>query len=124
MTQLDDAIREALSSDEANQLDALVAPQGIWGLLGNVLQGRMAGWMWLSAIMQFIMFGAALWAGWHFFHAETGRNMALWGFGTGFFSFAMAMLKMWFLQQIDKQEILREIKRLELQLALVAQKIT
>ncbi len=123
MTQLDDAIREALSSDEAKRLDALAAPQGMWGLLGNVLQGRMAGWMWLSGFMQFVMFGAALWAGWHFFHAETGRNMALWGFGAGFFAYAMGMLKMWFLAQMDKHEILRELKRLELQLAMVAKKV-
>jgi hypothetical protein len=120
MTKLDDAIREALSSDAADKLETLAAPQGLIGLALGPFQSRTSGFMWLNFFLQFAFFFLGIWASWHFYIAETGREMALWGAGAGLGFFIMAILKLWYLLQIDKCEILREIKRLELQLALVA----
>ena len=36
MSKLDQAIREALSQDEAEQLESLAAPQGMWNRLWGV----------------------------------------------------------------------------------------
>ena len=120
MSKLDDAIREALSSDEAEQLEKLAAPQGLFGQITSVVQSNMGGWAWYGIFIQVIALGLAFWTGWNFYFAETGREMALWGFGCGLSIMFQSFIKIWFLSQMDKQEILREIKRLELQVALLA----
>jgi len=123
MSKLDEAIREALSTDEAEQLETLVPPKGLFGLMGLTLTGTNGIWAMFGIVIQLATFALAVWCGWNLYIAETGREMALWGMGFGLFSFWMGIMKLWFLLQMDKQELLREIKRLELQLALVAQQM-
>lgn len=121
MSKLDDAIREALAKDEVEQLEQLAAPQGIFSRMGWVFRSNDGPWAVYGMVLQFVAFGVAIWAGWNFYFAS-GREMALWGFLAGLMIMMQTFLKFWFLLQMDKQEILREIKRLELQLALLANK--
>ncbi len=122
MSKLDQAIREALSQDEAEQLESLGAPQGMWNRLWGVFCSNIGPWAWYGMVLQLTAFVIAIWAGWNFYFAETGRTMALWGALSGLMIFLQTFLKFWFLVQMDKMEILREIKRLELQVALLARK--
>ena len=122
MTKLDDAIREALAAEDAEQLEFLAAPQGLWAQLWGVLNSHTGPWAWYGVILQFIAVGLAVWGGWNFYFADAGRDMALWGAFAGLMIFIQTFLKFWFLGQMDKMEILREIKRLELQVALLHSK--
>jgi len=123
MSKLDEAIREALSDDEAEQIESLAAPQGLWSRLWGVFRSNIGPWAWYGLVLQLITLGVAIWAGWNFYFAEAGREMALWGALAGVMILLQTFLKFWFLVQMDKMEILREIKRLELQVALLANKV-
>lgn len=124
MSKLDEAIREALTAEDAEQLEFLAAPQGMWARLWGVLSSHSGPWAWYGMVLQFVTLGFAIWAGWNFYFAPTGREMALWGALAGLMILMQTFLKFWFLVQMDKMEILREIKRLELQMALLIQKKT
>ncbi|MBL4616873.1 MAG: hypothetical protein JKY46_04200 [Robiginitomaculum sp.] len=122
MSKLDEAIREALNAEDAEQLEYLAAPQGMWARLWGVLRSHSGPLAWYGIVLQFVTLGFAIWAGWNFYFAPNGREMALWGALAGLMILMQTFLKFWFIVQMDKMEILREIKRLELQVALLAQK--
>ena len=49
--------------------------------------------------------------------------MLLWGAGGGLAILALALVKVWFWMELQKNAIVREVKRLELQTALLVSRI-
>ncbi len=75
---------------------------------------------WLSTaalILSFALFGAAVWAGWHFYAAEAMREQLLWGALTMWAMLSIGFLKIWFWIEMQTNRVLRELKRVELMLA-------
>lgn len=120
MTNLDQAIRQALSAEDAEFLakfekEAPLHEQvfgtfsGPWGML-NVF----------AAILTFALFGGFVYSAWNAFAATELRNVVLWSAGGLLAMLAVAMLKIYFWMEINKNAVLREVKRLELQVARLA----
>lgn len=119
MTNIDQAIRQALSAEDAEFLakfedrspfnEAIGTFTGKWGAL-NVL----------AALMTFAMFGAFVYCAWNAINAAEVRETILWSAGGVIAMLAVAMLKMYFWMEMNKNVTLREIKRLELQVARLA----
>jgi hypothetical protein len=120
MTNLDQAIRQALSAEDAEFLarfekDAPLHEQvlgtftGQWGLL-NVF----------AALLTFAMFGAFLYCVWQFSQAADARDLIFWSSAALTSALFVAMLKIWFWMEMHKNQVLREVKRLELQVARLA----
>jgi hypothetical protein len=119
MTNLDQAIRQALSAEDAEFLsrfeerspfnEAIGTFTGKWGPL-NVL----------AAIFTFAMFGAFVYCAWNALNAADVRETVLWSAGGVITMLAVAMLKMYFWMEMNKNVVLREVKRLELQVARLA----
>ena len=57
---------------------------------------------------------------WLMFGAETTRMQIAWSVGFLASNMGVAMMKMWFWMQMDKNTVIREVKRLELQVATLA----
>jgi hypothetical protein len=64
-----------------------------------------------------VFLGLSLFALYGFFHADGTRTLIAWASGFLWSSLAVAMLKIWFWMEIQKNSVVREIKRLELQVA-------
>jgi hypothetical protein len=120
MTNLDQAIRQALSAEDAEFLarfekDAPFHEQvlgtftGQWGVL-NVF----------AAILTFALFGVFVYCAWNAFSVQDERATVLWSGGAMLAMLAVAMLKMYFWMELNKNILLREVKRLELQVARLA----
>ncbi|ANP45891.1 DUF6768 family protein [Candidatus Viadribacter manganicus] len=119
MNKLDSAIRQALSAEDAAFLakfedqsplhEALGTFSGKWGVM-NVF----------AALVTFAMFGAAVFCAWNAFTETEVRDTILWSAGVVLAMLAVAMLKMYFWMEINKNVTLREVKRLELQVARLA----
>src|SRR5690606_2912057 len=73
-----------------------------------------------AALVTFAMFGAAVYCGWSAFGALDVRETVLWSAGAVVAMLAVAMLKMYFWMEMNKNVMLREVKRLELQVARLA----
>ena len=58
-----------------------------------------------------------------FFDAQQTRDMLMWAGATILCLSAVSMLKVWYWMELQKNSLLREIKRLELQIAHLAGKI-
>ena len=114
--KIDELIKETLSKEEAAFYDEL-EEQNLIGKLGEVYKGKLG---WLAAIMYVVlllMFMTFVYCIVQFFNTENTNELIKWA-SAGFLSMiAMGMLKLFVWMQMDKNDILRELKRLELQIA-------
>lgn len=121
--EIDKLITESLSRDEAefyNMLDE----QNIFAMWDSVYAGKNK---WIAIIMSIfivLFVAAAIYSGYIFFTAELS-SVEMIRYGAEMFIFMMftAFLKLWLWNQMDKQSILRELKRVEFQIALLMEKL-
>lgn len=117
--KIDELIKETLSKEEAAFYDEL-EEQNLIGKIGEVYKGKLG---WLAAIMNVVsllMFITFVYCIVQFFNTENTKELIKWA-SAGFLSMiAIGMLKLFVWMQMDKNDILREFKRLELQIATLA----
>ncbi len=114
MEEIDNLIKDTLSQEEAKFYDAL-DEQNIFEMIFGLFKGKNA---WINILMNIVVvvfFGFFLYCGKQFFEAETTEDLIRWGFGSVIFFISISMLKIFGWMQMDKRAILREMKRLELQ---------
>lgn len=115
--EIDKIIHEALSNEEAAYYDQL-GEQSVIDMAFGVFQGKNKGIYILTFIMSFILFGVVIWAGFQFYYAETLKEMLTYG-ALGFWCMIGVMgVKIWYWMQMNTNALMREMKRLELQLAI------
>ena len=120
---IDKLINEALNSEEAafyNELDEQGFPEMISGLFSGKLK-------WLTILTTFFMlliFGGGVYCAIQFFSASELTDMLKWGAGIFASLMAISMLKLMNWMQILTNSMSREIKRLELQIALLSSKLS
>jgi hypothetical protein len=120
MNDLDQAIRQSLSAEDAALLDRLGADQALHRQVLATFEGRLrwfnvAGW-----IAGFVLFGVASTLAWRFVQAEEVGDMLRWGAASALAFAGLALIKLWFWLELQKNAIVREVKRLELQVASLA----
>jgi hypothetical protein len=120
MSNLDERIRESLSAEDRELLAQMDADDTLYRDVIATFQGRMRWMNVLSSILAFTLFGVALVCGWRFMMETEPRGMILWGAGAALAISGVTMIKVWFWMEIQKNAIVREIKRVELQLARLA----
>lgn len=114
--KIDDLIKETLTKEEAQFYDAL-EEQNLIGKLGEVYKGKM-GWLAVAMnIMQLIILGLMIYSIIQFFDTEVTNELIKWGAAGFLCMLFLSMMKLYIWMQMDKNDILREMKRLELQIA-------
>lgn len=119
---LDRKIKQALSAEDA-ELFGEGGEMALHEMLIGSFKGRMRGWMIYAMVMTFIFTVVMFLCIWKAYSAQDTDTRLLWLFGVMFSGAATAMLKMWWFMQMDKHNILREIKRVELQIAVLAKRM-
>ena len=121
MEEIDKLIKETLTEEESKFYDEL-DEQGLFEIFGGMFQGKLKWLMILMNIIQAIAFISAIYCAVQFFSVDATNDMMRWGMGTGFFLMVSGMLKLFAWMQFEKNAILREIKRVELQISILAGK--
>ena len=117
--EIDRLIEQALTEEEAafyHKLDE----QNIFGMIGGLFQGKMKWLNILTLIIQLIMLAAAVYCGIGFFNAADPVQAIQFGAGVFFFMIAIGTLKMFHIMEMNKNATIREIKRMELQVSVLA----
>ena len=120
MTDLDRAIRESLSSEDTELFDRLAADQALHRQVVATFEGQLR---WLNAagwIAGVVLFGVAGVSAWRFVQAQEIGDMLRWGAASALGFAGLALVKVWFWMELQKNAIMREVKRLELQVASLA----
>ena len=122
MSDIDEQIRNALTDKDQKAIDEIDDSAGLFELIGLTFTGKQA---WLSYYMYFV--GIVVAGAFVYFviqylgtsDIKSSLNWALLILGCGF---ALTMLKVLGWQQMQKAEIMREIKRLEMRIMLASEK--
>jgi hypothetical protein len=119
MTDYDQTVRSALSAEDARLYDALGRSQNPVQAAFATLSSEhrlfaIGGW-----VFGVVMFAVAIYAASQFFEAETPRGMIGWTAGAIIALFALGFIKIWFFMEIQKNAVLRALKRVELQISAI-----
>ena len=122
MSNIDEQIRNALAAEDQKSIDEIDDSAGLFELIGLTFTGKQA---WLSYYMYF--WGLVVAAALVYFviqylgttDIKSSLNWALLILGCGF---SLTMIKILGWQQMQKAELMREIKRLEMRIMLASEK--
>ena len=111
--EIDKLITETLSQEEMKFYNSL-DEQNIFEMLFGLFKGKNA---WINILMNIVIvvfFALLIYCAIQFFNSETTDQLIKWGFGSLILMLSISMLKLFAWMQMDKNAILREMKRLEL----------
>lgn len=119
--EIDKIIHEALSKEEAEFYDQL-GDQNLLEMSLGVFQGKNKVIYIIVTLMALVWFAGFVYCAIKFYHAESTRDMVMYA-GIGIWCIiSVTAIKLWHWMQMNTNRILREMKRLELQIAAVAEK--
>lgn len=122
MEDIDKLIKETLSQEEAKFYDEL-DEQNVLGMIGGMFRGKNSWLIAIMNIMTLIFFALFVYCIVQFFGNDEVKELLKWGIGAVMFLVGISMLKIFAWMQMDKNALLRELKRLELQVSSVSGKI-
>ena len=115
MEEIDQLIKETLSKEEAAFYDSL-EEQNLFEMLFGQFNGKNAWFLMIINIMIIAFIGLFFYSLFQFFKVETIEELVRWGTGALLFLLSVGILKIYAWMQMDKNAILRELKRMELQI--------
>jgi len=122
MEDIDRLIKETLNEEEAKFYDDL-EEQNLLQMVFGIFSGKNSWLVIVMSIVQVVFFGIFIYSAIQFFNVEATNDLIKWGvFGT-LSLMASSMLKLFSWMQMDKKAIIREIKRLELQVSSLSSKL-
>ncbi len=116
MSELDRMIEEALDAEDRAILDKY-GEQELLGQVGGLFRGKLGWWIALTSFVQIALFAGAVYAAIQFVRVDDLTHMIRWGGLSAFLMSAVAVIKLMFFMRMQTNDILREVKRVELQLA-------
>lgn len=119
MRDIDTMIDEAIGAEERKLLDQIGKEPGHFGLIAEMFTSGPSAWVNVALmIAQSVLFIAGCWAAWEFYQATDVLTALQWGFPAtvGILSSLIIKLSMW--PSMHTNRIMRELKRVELQIAL------
>ncbi|MGD9688512.1 MAG: DUF6768 family protein [Phycisphaerales bacterium] len=116
----DDDIRSAMNGPHDDAALGSAGDEGLIRQMSAAFRGRMRFWIALTWFATLLWTGAAVWAGIAFFRAAEVRDWIMYAAIFHFAGLAIAMLKLWNMMELNRSTHSREIKRIELQIARLA----
>lgn len=120
MDKLDEMIREALDDEDREILDKIGWDQSSTDMVGDMFRGRI-GLLNLSLIAGLLIwFGLGLFAIWKAYTVTELVDVVRWGLMATVFILGTVITKVGLLPSFQANRMLHAIKRLEMQVALLA----
>ncbi|MBT8273227.1 MAG: hypothetical protein KJO77_05435 [Bacteroidia bacterium] len=120
---IDKLIKETLTQEEAKFYDEL-DEQNVFEMLGGLFTGKNSWIMILMNIVTLGFFVGFIYCIVQFFGTENTNEMIKWTAGGFLCVMTVGMIKIFLWMQMDKNALLREIKRLEIQVSSISGKMS
>lgn len=120
--EIDELIKKALTKEEAAFYSGL-EEQSVLDMVLGIYQGKMKWFAILTTIIQLIVFGLSIYCLIQFLETDEVAQMIRWGAGMFVGLMTMSMLKLFHWNQMDKNAIMRELKKVEFQVGILASKL-
>jgi len=122
MEEVDKLIKETLTAEEAKFYDEL-EEQNLLGMVGGLFKGKLKWILILMNVVNIIAFVGFIYCVVQFVNTDITNELIKWGVFGVVLLMMISMLKLFAWMQMDKNALLREIKRLELQISAVSSKL-
>jgi len=122
MTDTDDTIAKALDADDRAFLDTLEEDRGLFRQLGDSWQGPLGGWAKLVFAFAVVLGGLLLYTIWQVAHTRDPIEHTLWAIVALAVLIVQGFIKEWMFARMNMLTILREVKRLQVQVAMLSDK--
>lgn len=122
MNTFDDDIRGAMQTVSQHASLQNAGDEGMVQQVAATFRSRMRRWILITWFATLLWVGVAVWAAIAFFQSQDTRDWIMYACMFQFAAMAVAMLKLWYLMEMNRNTHTREIKRLELQLARLAER--
>ena len=117
MTTIDDTIRQALSPDDLKAYEELSRAQGPLQATLEAFRTQYAAISIVGFLVGTLCLVVGAYAVWRAAEASEVKAILGWGGLAAFSFFFLGLLKLWFWMEMQKNSVVREVKRLELQVA-------
>ncbi len=124
MKDIDEKIREALHEEDSELLEHYRNEQSIPQMVIDSFRSRHRWFIVLVFTIGTVIGLLEFVVAYQFFHAESTREMIAWATGFVVGVIAIAMMKVWYWLELNKNSLAREIKRLELELANLSRRLS
>ena len=121
--EIDELIHQVLSKEEAEFYDKLEEDQSIYNMMTGLFTGAYKWPAIASTIVSFLFLGIGVYSVIQFFDASETKELLMWFGGVIFSCLVVMMNKLLHWPQISVNTLQREIKRLELQVAVIAKSL-
>ena len=115
MKDFDDQLRDAFKNDPENLMANLDEP-AIFEQVIETFRGRNRWINIMAFCYTFAGLGVAVFAAYQFFQVDSPKAYILWATVFLWSAIWIAMLKIWFWLEMQKNSVIREVKRVELRL--------
>jgi glucose uptake protein GlcU len=123
MKDIDEKIREALQKEDSELLEYYRNEQSLSQMVIDSFRTRHRWLVVLIFTVGSVLFLLEFVVAYQFFHAESAREMTAWSTGFIVCALVIAMIKVWYWLELNKNALAREIKRLELELANLSRRL-
>ncbi len=116
LERIDELIKQALSEEEAAFYEELDEPN-LFEKLGEVFKGKLG---WIVIMMNIVSLAAlsfAVYFAIQLFNTDDTNMLIKFSLGIIFCALMVSMLKLYVWQQMDKNDILRELKKIEFRIS-------
>lgn len=113
---IDDRIRNELEARRGHG-DLPADDRSLFGMLFRVFTGQLRRWAAFGMVLTLVFFGLTLWCGYAFFTATAVDARVYWGVLALAAFHGLSMFKLWFFMEMNRNSVLREVKRVEVELA-------
>lgn len=119
--EIDQIIKDSLTQEEAKFYEEL-EEQNLLNKIGGVFKGKVGWLVIIMNILSLIALGFFIYCTVEFLNTDNTNELIKWGAGAIYSILFICMIKIYFWQAMHKNDMLREMKRLELQIAALAGK--
>jgi hypothetical protein len=123
MSDIDDKILAALDSDERELMEPYSQPMGLFGMLNSPLRGDFGPLAVVAFVFMFVALGVLVYSAIRFFPEPELLPKLNWLAIGLTMLIILGLLRIWYFMEISRLSIIREVKRLELQVSLLSKKL-
>jgi uncharacterized membrane protein (DUF485 family) len=123
MEDIDQLIKDTLSKEEAKFYDEL-EEQNLFQMVLGLFKGKNSWIMILMNVVTLVFFVFFIYCMVQFLNTEITNELITWGLGGFVCLMVVSLLKLFAWMQMDKNALLREIKRLEIQVSSLSIKMS
>lgn len=121
--KIDEIIKDALTKEEAKFYDEL-EEQNLFQMLGGIFKGKLGWLIVIMNVVTVVVFGLFIYCAIQFFNTEETNELIKWSVAGTLCMISIGMLKLFVWMQMDKNSIIREMKRLEFQVSILSSKLS